>query len=243
MGHPLSPLFHLFLLSPPLYSLRMKKTLSLFALCLLLTACGSKTVRYRLAFDTADMLRRSELTAAAARVIEGRVVARGKQLLSHETKTDGENVTIIAEVSDAEAATALQDGLLTPFTMTIMKQVEKGMGDIVSEKFGEFKETGITTKHFDWVSAGTAGAEAEVNGAVIIQFTPEGQELLKKIFKENRGSVIGIFVRGQLMSKKLIDSKDTQGSIAIDGIPNPALAGAFADDVNVGLHVTFIPIQ
>lgn len=222
----------------------MKRLLTTLSLALFLAGCGGRTVRYKLVIDSPDPLRRSELAAASARVIEGRVTARGKKLLQHETKQDGDNVTIIANVSDAEAASVLQEGLLTPFTMTIMKEVKKGMGDIVSEKYGEFKETGITTRHFDWISAGTAGAgEAQAKGAVVIQFTTEGQELLKQVFKESRGSVIGIFVRGQLMSKKTVDAKDTQGSIAIDGIPNPAMAGAFADDVNVGLHVTFVPIE
>ena len=32
-------------------------------------------------------------------------------------------------------------------------------------------------------------------------------------------------------------------SIAVDGIPTLSLASAFADDVNVGLHTVFTPLQ
>lgn len=211
-------------------------------LMILLAGCGSKTVTFTATFDTGDAVRRTELTAAMGRMIDGRLTARGKKLLKLATVPGSDTMTITVHVSDAEAAKLLTESLTQTFTMEIMKQVEAGQGDIVSEKFGEFQETGIVTKHFDWVTAGTMqGPAGQTLGSALVQFTKEGQELLKRVFAQNRGKVIGIFVRGQLMSKKLIDKTDKQDSIAIDGIPNAELAASFTDDVNVGLHVMFTP--
>ena len=217
----------------------MKRLLAPLALTLLLAACGSQTVRFTVSYNTPDPLRRSELSAAIQRSIVGRMEAKKKKVVSQQLKNEDGKTVLTVSVSDAEAATLLKESLTGPFSMTIMKQVDAGKGDIISEKYGEFKETGMVTKHFDWVTAGTSMASGRELGSVGLQFTDEGQSLLKDMFSHNRGSIIGVFVRGMLMSKKQIDATDKQTSIVIDGIPSGALAAAFADDVNVGLHVTF----
>ncbi len=217
----------------------MKRLLGILTLTLLLTACGGNTVRFSLTFDTNDAERVTKLTEAVQRTVEGRVLAKQKKLISRNIRKDGDTTMLEVTVQDDEIAKVLQDSLTVPFTMSVMKQVDAGRGDIVSQKYGEFKETGIVTKHIDWVTAGTTKATGTEQGAVVIQFTKEGETLLKDIFAKNRGSVIGIFVRGQLMSKKTIDATDRQTSISIEGIPSATLAAAFADDVNVGLHVKF----
>ncbi|NOS68102.1 MAG: hypothetical protein HOO67_07140 [Candidatus Peribacteraceae bacterium] len=221
----------------------MKRLLPALALTFLLVAC-SKTVTLNVAFDSQDPVRLDQLKASLERVVVGRMESKGKKVTKQALVTKDDATTLTVTVSDADGAQVLSDGLTTPFTMSIMKQVEAGLGDIISEKFGEFKETGIETKHFDWVAPTLLVTEAGASqGSVVLKFTPEGQTLLKEMFAKNRGSVIGVFVRGQLMSKKLIDAKDKQDAIQIDGIPSADLANAFADDVNVGLHVTFTAAQ
>lgn len=221
----------------------MKRFLPLFACALLLVGCA-KTVKFAVAFDTEDASRRADLEAAVGRIVEGRVTSKGKKVVNQKIDANDGASVLTVRVSDAEAAKLLADGLTTPFSMTIMKQAQAGQGDIVSEKFGEFKEIGISTGHFDWVAMGLSIGEAGASrGSVVITLTNEGRELLKEIFSKNKGSVIGIFVRGQLMSKKLVDANDKQDAIQIDGIPSAELAQAFADDVNVGLHAKFTPMQ
>src|SRR5688572_13990601 len=127
----------------------MKRLAPLLALPLLLVACGSETLSFRMSIDTQDALRREELMNAAGRVIEGRMAAKEKEAISQEIQTGPEPI-ITVTVTDAEAAEHLRNGLTTPFTMAIMKQVPAGQGDIINEKFGEFDETGITTEDFDW---------------------------------------------------------------------------------------------
>lgn len=224
---------------PAIFS--MQRPLSILALTLLLAACGGKTVSYRLTFDTVDTLRRQELTAAAGRVVEGRMAAHQTPVKNLQINEEGESV-ILTAVAPAGGASAdwLHDGLQTPFTMSIMKEVPKGQGDLVSEKFGEFKETGLGTSSFDWVSSSQT---PDGKGNAVIQFTEEGKKTLAQVFAANKGKTIGIFVRGQLMSKKLVDATDgKQEGITVDGIPSAEVAAGFADDVNVGLHVTFTPI-
>ncbi len=219
--------------------MRAKHLLSSLSLVMLLAACGKQTLAFRLTFDTQDTLRRQELAAAAGRVAEGRMIAREKEVLAQEIKDDGDGMLLTMTVTDAQAAEWLIDGLTTPFSMAIMQEVDKGKPGALSTKFGDFTETGITTEDFDWV---TVGALQDGKGSVSVSFTPAGGAELKKVFSANRGKVIGIFVRGQLMSKKLIDKNDTQAGIAVDGIPSAELAAGFADDVNTGLHVTFTPV-
>lgn len=213
----------------------MRKLLLLITSFILLTAC-SKTVRYEMTFDVEDPTLQQQLSAAAIRVIENRLLGLEKKLLSSDiAETDGKTILTVT-VSDADGAKILTESLLTPFTMTIMKQVNPGMGDISNDKYGDFKETSLTTKHFESVLP----REAEGGrGSVMITFTAEGREILKKLFRQSTGDIIGIFVRGVLMSKKTIDAADKQDSIAVDGIPTPGIARVFADDVNVGLHVRF----
>jgi hypothetical protein len=217
----------------------MRKLLLLSASLLMLTAC-SKTVRYNLEFNLPDKTLQQQLSAAAVRVIENRMLGMQKKLISSDIADVDGKTMLTVKVSDAEGAKILTDSLLTPFTMTVMTQVDPGMGDISNEKYGDFKETSLETKHFESV---TPRAMDDGKGSVVITFTDEGKEILKKIYKEKRGQTIGIFVRGVLMSKKTIDAKDTQDMISVDGIPTPGIAKIFADDVNVGLHVRFSEAQ
>lgn len=219
----------------------MRRTsFALLFLSLALVSCGGSTARFSLVFDTKEAMRVEELKNATERVISRRLEARDKKLEASKFQTVNDVTTMDVKTSDSEGLQLLKDGLVQPFKIEVLKQVEAGQGDIISEKFGEFKETGLKTEHFAWITAGSRTFGAQEQGFVEIEFTPEGQAILKKIFTENQGEVIGVFVRGMLISKKLVESKDLQlNGITIDGIPRAELAEAFADDANVGLHVTF----
>lgn len=224
------------------YHVRMKKFLSLASLLLVLTACGSQTVTFRVQYNTTDPAMRDELAATVLRVIEGRLLGQKKELLGKTVKKEEGDDIITLSVSDADAADMLRTRLTEPFSMEILKKVGAGQGDIISEKYGEFKETGITTRHFSRVIP-RPPSDAEATGTVVISFTDEGKALLKNLFAKNKGESIGIFVRGMLMSQKTVEASDSkEESISIDGIPSADLAAAFADDANTGLHVTITAV-
>lgn len=207
---------------------------------LLLSACGSVKSSYEVSFERAEGERVEYLKEAVVRVIQGRMANLQKKLKSSEYSESNGKTILTLNVSDQEAADILREQLTTPFTIRIMTEVPAGQGDVHSEKHGDYAETGLTEEHFDWVDAApTDGGK----GTATLHFTDEGKQRLKDIFTQNRGKVIGIFVRDQLMSKKLIEAGDTQESIAIDNIPSSDIATIFADDVNVGLHVRFAAPQ
>ncbi len=217
-----------------------RTTLALVSLSLVLVSCGGATGRFTLSFKNVAAERQEELTKASVRVMERRLLAQEKKLVSSKTETTNGVTTVMVAASDSAGLSALKKGLQQPFSISILKQVPAGKGDIVSEKFGDFKELGISTESFDWVVAGSQTLGAQQQGFVQLEFTPQGQTILKKVFAENQGATIGVFVRGMLISKKVVEKSDTgEGGITIDGIPTPDLAQAFADDVNVGLHVGF----
>jgi len=63
---------------------------------------------------------------------------------------------------------------------------------------------------------------------------------VKDALVKTKGTQVALIVRNQLVS-----TFQSQGigreNIFIDGVPTPELASIFSDDVNVGVHVTFVP--
>jgi hypothetical protein len=215
-------------------------TCSILCSSLLLVSCGSATQRFTLHFDLTDAKLQQELTEATSRMVKRRLEAQKKSLVKSEVSTVDGSTVITVTASDAQGMATLKDSLLQPFTLEVMRQVEKGQGDIISEKFGEFKETGLTGKDVTWVSPGIRKFAGQERGFVDVIFSEEGTKKLQEVFRQNMGGVIGVFVRGLLVSKKIVEESDPkQSGMTIDNIPSAGLAEAFADDVNIGLHVTF----
>ncbi len=73
-----------------------------------------------------------------------------------------------------------------------------------------------------------------------IELSPQGAAILKSLGQTNEGDVIALLVRGALISKT-VAKKDLE-ELIIRNIPTPAMGEIFADDVNVGVHVTFTPV-
>lgn len=213
------------------------------AALLLLAACGTTKVAYRISFNTDDAERQSSLTIASLRVIERRLSRMGDQLQEQDIKTRDRDVILSLSIRDKEAATTLTAELLKPFTLQIMEQSPENEADaVVVEGHGGFRAAGVTQEHLQWVEARPYGPE-EKQGMAILYFTPEGRTAMQKIFKRNRGKAIGIFVRGQLVSKLTVDTDKVEDDIVIQNIPSYEIARMFADDMNVGLHVTFAPVE
>jgi hypothetical protein len=224
----------------------MRQLLALSLVTLSLAACStmtgnvskSTTIEYLLTFSEAGAAKRSELTEAAQRVVTNRMEALGGKAVAQKAKPDGDNVRLTVGLSDPALAEPLTEGLAAPFSFRIMRAAKEGeTPDITLEKFGGYKEAGLTEKHVQWLFASSIDGPTP-RGVVTIELTPEGKEQLKKIFAENKGMTVGIFVRDKLVSQ-LTDPGTEQESIVISGIPSPEIATIFADDVNVGVHMGF----
>ncbi len=206
-----------------------------------LAACGAggSMLSFTYTVDSQEGTRKTDLASASARVFERRLLGLDQEVQRGDVTVDGD--TLDVKVKGKDVAEALLHQMAQPFFMEIMVEAEATKADISHPELGSFQKTGIEKQHFDWVSVQSSVQPGKM--AAHISFTPEGQKLLKDVFSQNQGKKIGIFLRGNLMSQKLIGPTDTQGRITVDGIPGTELASVFADDVNVGLHVTFAEVK
>lgn len=208
------------------------------ALLLLLAGCGSKSLSYKITINTTDATKRTELVKAVRRVVERRLKAIGEEPVI-DVRNENSQIMLSIKVEDKAVGETLADQLKEPFSMRMMAQVPDGKGDITVEGQGSFKETGLTEKHLLWVASGPDTNPEK--GRVLLEFSEEGRKLMGQIFKQNSGKYIGLFVRNHLVSKLLVESTEVKDTILITDIPSPILAEIFADDLNVGLYVTFTP--
>ncbi len=205
-----------------------------------LTACsGSETVRYRLTFDTQDPASAEELTQATIRVIERRLERLEAGLTEQSVAKDADGVTLELTV-DRSAAETLTAEMTAPFDLELMiGTTDVDNADTTVEGLGAFDATGVTGD--DLVSV-IAKTNPETQGGVIeINFTPEGRAKLGTVFAANVGNDLGLFVRGRIVSVLTIGAAELPSPLVIDGVPDAEMAQIFADDVNVGTHVTVTP--
>lgn len=220
----------------------MKPLHLLFAASLLLTACNTTgSVTYELTKNVTDPADASELVRQSLRVIERRLDAMGEEITDKSTVSAGEKTTVTIQSEHQEALDSLTNQLQEPFDLEFMAQTREGeTPDLQVEGHGGFKKQGITGADILWVeSRQQSGSD---KGEVRILFTPEGKEKMAKLFVENKGRFIGLMVRGVLVSKLQVETDEMKDDIVIRDIPSYDLAQIFADDVNVGLHVTFTPV-
>lgn len=215
----------------------MKRLFPLVLALLALTGCGPQTVQLSLTFNVSDPAQRNILLEESKKVIERRL-SRFEDATPSEMKTEDKedgSVLLSFTVQNADASETLIQELLTPYSLRIMT-ASTGTGDLLLEEHGWFKNTGITQQHIVWTEG---AADPDGKGVVRLVFSDEGRVLLGSVFREHAGGTLGLFVHDRLMAKMPISATEPKEEIVIAGIPVPDMAGIFADDVNVGTHVTF----
>jgi len=216
----------------------MRRFLVGSCVALVLAGCGggSTVARLQLQLSAEGAKRSTEITEAVQRMVESRLAALDeKGSITVETQ-DGKPVLVMTVDNDVVAEKLTSD-LQVPLDFRLMKAVPNGQeAEVVVDKFGGFVSTGVNTTSILWA---TPSETKDGKGFISIMLTPAGQAELKKVFAENRGNQIAVFVRERLMSVKTVTVNDNKDTIDIDSIPSAAIAKIFADDVNVGAHVTF----
>jgi hypothetical protein len=210
---------------------------------LLLAACAAAgtSMTFNLTMDTTDIERREELGDAALRVIERRLDGMEAKILDSDVEVDADSASVTVEVDFPEALPELASQLAGPFSFEIMAQTPEGATpDVTVEGHGGFSKTGITGDDLEWVEGKVQ--EGTDFGEVTLIFTEEGRTKMADLFAKNNGKFIGLFVRGVLVSKMQVETDVLKDDIVIREIPTAELAEIFADDVNVGIHVTFTPV-
>lgn len=211
---------------------------------LALTACGGpSTVSYRLDMDVTGTTQVQELTEASFRVIERRLDMMGATVEDKNVVRNGSGTVITVTTDNKDATDALTSQLAQAFDLQIMAEAAEGQTpDVTVEGHGGFVLTGISGEDLSWVLG--RQVPGQDTGEVQLQFTDAGRAKMNGLFETMKGKNIGLFVRGQPVSMLTVNdtSAMTDNALTIQAIPTPELAGIFADDVNVGTHVTFTPI-
>ncbi len=207
----------------------------------ILAGCGGPVTReYRLTFDSQDPEVVETLTKATIRVVERRLDRMRAQLFGQHTVQDPDGATLELTISSADGANAMAKEMTAPFDLEIMAAAPEGAsGDIVVDGFGRFVKTGVSGDDIEIVGA---IAKSDGTATVQIRFTDAGLIEMRHVFVANVGKSLGLFVRGKLVSALIVQSADLPNPLVIDGVPDLELANIFADDVNVGLHVTATPL-
>ncbi|HVW66238.1 MAG TPA: lipoprotein [Candidatus Peribacteraceae bacterium] len=225
----------------------MKRLVLGLSAAIILAGCSTQTtVRYTLTFNVTDSNVQDSLAFASQRVAERRLEHLNEQIISDTIDTSKKPFTLSITVPDKGAADELTKELTAPFSLQVMAQTGTGeTADIMVQGQGSFRKTGITEKDLTGV---VSHKDADGKGEVALLLTPDGQAKMQDLFKQTVGRNIGIFVREggskdyQLVSKLHVQTTVAPDNIVISNIPSSDLADVFADDMNVGLHVTFTPV-
>lgn len=215
----------------------MQKRLTLLGLTILLAACSSTTATYSVVTNTElDARYRSALPVATSKMIERRLQAMGTEAKSINYGKKGDTETVTVKLNTAEEKEALTERLVDSFTFEIMLESTEEEADVVVADTQFFRKTELSMSDVYWVIAGDNGPRG---GKAAILFTQNGAEKMRALLTENGGKHIGLFIRGILTAKLLVEPGGFEDHIVISQIPTAELADVFADDVNVGLHVDF----
>lgn len=203
-----------------------------------LTGCNtSNTLTAAATVDSTNSGRIIELIQAAERVLTRRLAgAEVKNAVVSVAPTSGNKATVTIKLPDAAAVETGTRILSEEFTFDL--RLEDGtVKNAEGVDVPNWVATGINGSHLVWIQP---IRDQETNDVgVELLFSDDGRQILNKIFAENVGKDLGIFVRDLLVSKLSIPAEPIGESIIISGIPSAKVAEIFADDVNVGLHVSY----
>ena len=219
------------------------KTIKLTTLAisaLLLTACGTSSVSYDLNLNLKSPDYEENVLDAAKLIVERHIKAAEASIGVEETINEIERngTTIKVTFNNEEMIEELNNRLTRPFAFEFMEVVPIEEAQVVVAETEGYSPFGLTGDHVDWLTA--EGGDG-TPGIVTVKFTEEGAEVKNKMFGERVGENVGLFVRGMPVYKLLIEEDDIEGNTLALNIPDAALGYIFADDVNVGLQVTFTP--
>lgn len=215
----------------------MRRVALFLAVSLILIGCSRQRMTYRLDFNVSNDTIQEELIRSSLRIIEREAARLKTRLTDKEITTGSGTATIMVAMRDTTAMEEITARLTTPFTLRFMLEAPKGTGDVEMEEYGSFRDANIGEKALFWAEA--AEDPSTGMGKVRLLFTPEGLKTMQTFIRNNRKKQIGLFVQGRLVSKLLADQ--VTDTIIIRDIPTGDMARSFADLVNVGLHVTFLP--
>ncbi len=220
------------------------KPFAIIGVLLALAACGPSktTLTYDVTVKSLDATRAGEIIKASERVINRRMAGaevEGAVVTVVPTGSGAGRMTL--DLPNAEAVEKAERILADGFTFDM--RIEEPKTDANGSPIeSDWMDTGLSGTVLTWITpVNFTGDKGEVG--VELTFNAAGRELLTKVFNDNKGKHIGIFVRDLLVSKMQIATTKPADHIVISGIPSLKVAEIFSDDVNVGLYAIFTPVR
>lgn len=206
-----------------------------------LTACGGpESVTYTVEFDTSDPARVTMLSQGVERVMVRKLTALGIEKPSVKSVPSGASTSTVTVMlpKTAEAKEILQK--ITSEKLTFDMRIEKkSVKDGGAMDPDNWIKTALTGSSLVWVQG--MGDKSTGKISLDLEFSEAGAKILSEIFAENSGKSLGIFVRDLLVSKILMEGEMNENHVRIGGVPSEHIANVVMDDINVGLHATFVP--
>ena len=220
----------------------MKHYLSLFIATSLLTCCTPATpelptidtVGYSLQINHEN---KKELIAMSQRVVTGRLQAltQGTVPVSIDQT---QAVPILTMQTTPQAFTRLTQQLNGPLHLHVMIETDIDSADIIIADIKGFKTTSIDETDIIWLTT----EEESTQPIISIELTPQGTQELKTLFAENPEADVRLFIRQNpittLDSTQLLENN----RLILRDIDSKEIAAIFVDDVNVSMHVQFVPL-
>lgn len=241
----------------------MKKNLpALFVLsCVLLAACGktdtTTVINYKMMLDANMQDKRLELINASQRIMGYRLLAANIKAVPTAIPSGQTEGLLTIRLTNPKDLAAAKKIIERPFAFDIRTEIVPTPNGKKPDD-ANWQKTGITEKHVLWIQVLADKASGSI--AAEIQLTPEGRKKMEAVFadlaKQNQALIlkampkskvappvlnIGIFLRDSLISELTPSGSQLQSRVIISGIPSASVAQIFADDVNTGIHVHFVP--
>ncbi len=205
---------------------------------MILAACGSSVqLTFQATSSLDDAAKNQLLFQAAERVFTRRLAAVNVESPKVKVITQDKATASVSMSVPSASVETVERIASDPFTFEI--RLEDGViKDSTGADQTNWVPTGVDGSMLEWVQPVKSPDGSDIG--VELEFSETGRSKLQEAFKGNQGKDVGIFVRDLLVSKLKINSDKPNEHIIIGGIPSAKVAEIFADDVNVGLHLSFL---
>lgn len=217
----------------------MKKIFSIFVLSFLisLAACVKDSdpafVNYKVVIK--NPAKQTELVETGKRVITRLLEIAGQTDVVINVTGSGGNRIFSFELQNSKLEEKLLNQLNRELTVTIRPEVPLNQADIVIADTKGYKNTDFKKDHLVWAELQLRENQPPI---IKLELSSAGGKIAGDIFNRYSGSVLGLFVRGQLVNN--LKPEDLTGNyLVIDGAFSDEIAGIFVDDVNLGLYAEF----